>query len=712
MRKVDYHSITPQPMQDSRANEARQIVSEFLDQPEEMRLSRRAPINREMFTSLEVREALKKLFLGKCGYCEIDLSGKMYVDHYRPIANAGAGKKKLPHHYAWLAYDWENLVHSCATCNRRKANFFGLMAGKRAPLKAPLGQIRAQETPKLLDPGFDAPFKHLDFTLDGHVHARTRRGEATIATLELNRSELLTKRKNAFEFLEGQLKHGDKKDAVMLLHRISEPITPFSGAQQIIRYHYLSALAVQVGKFALRFDDAAGLIDNLIERASSSEMAIALDKLREPKQGTRTTKAERAPRAFTPPITQILIKNFKSIDQIKIELSPSSQEYKTATALMLLGENATGKSSILQAVTLALVGATTANKIADAKQFIPSITRGGHVGSQGNPKVIIEFAEGPPAVLEIKNGHFVGDATPRANVMAYSSNRYFKPGKRRSRIGARGLLDPTWGLPNPETWLNKLGPDQFRNVARALAEIMALPRNAYLKREPVIGTVIVDGDLTTPIAEHSDGYRSIFATAVDMLDGLRSGIDLLEAEGVVLIDEIETHLHPRWKMRLMAAMRAALPRVQFIVTTHDPLCLRGMGHGEVHVMARDKNNHIVLIPDLPDISGMRIDQILTSEHFGLQSTLDPSLEGTFTEYHSLLRQQSSDAETLERIQTLRTQINEKQEIGKTERERRLLDAIDRHLANQSSESGARAFQERELDAELDAIWSAAEAETK
>lgn len=712
MRKVDYRSITPQPMQDSQANEARRIVSEFLDQPEEMRLSRRAPIDRKVFTSEQVRGALNDLFQGKCAFCETASSRGMDVDHYRPIANAVGGRRNLPHHYAWLAYEWENLVLSCADCNRRKVNFFGLMAGQRSPLKAPLGQIRAQETPKLLDPGFDSPFKHLEFTLDGVVHARTRRGAATIEILDLNRSDLLSARAKEFSFLEGQLKHGDKEDVVMLLHRIDRPVTPFQGAQQIIRYRYLSTLAAQVGSFKFGYDDASSLIDNLIERASHSQMISALDALREPVIKTRSKKKERSPRAFTPPVTRILIENFKSLDRIDIELGHYRQDDKSAVALMLVGENATGKSSILQAVTLALVGADTANNIADAKQFIPSAARGGHRGSQGSPKVIIEFAEGPPAELGVIDGKFVGSDRPRANVMAYSSNRYFKPGRRRSRIGARGLLDPTWGLPNPENWLNSLAHKDFQNVARALAEIMALPRHAYLKRDPVLGTVIADGNLITPIAEHSDGYRSILATAVDMLDGLRGGGDLLEAEGVVLIDEIETHLHPRWKMRLMAAMRAALPRVQFIVTTHDPLCLRGMGRGEVQVMARDENNQIVLISDLPDIAGMRIDQILTSEHFGLQSTLDPGLEEIFAEYHTLLRQKDKDDASLARLDALRAQINEKQEIGKTERERRLLSAIDRHLANQASESGARALQERSLNAELDAIWSAAEADAQ
>lgn len=95
------------------------------------------------------------------------------------------------------------------------------------------------------------------------------------------------------------------------------------------------------------------------------------------------------------------------------------------------------------------------------------------------------------------------------------------------------------------------------------------------------------------------------------------------AEAIVLIDEVETHLHPRWKMRVMTALREAMPRVQFICTTHDPLCLRGMKNGEVRLLQRDSNHEIQIYSDLPDITTLRIEQILSSDYFGLSSTEDP-----------------------------------------------------------------------------------------
>ena len=102
--------------------------------------------------------------------------------------------------------------------------------------------------------------------------------------------------------------------------------------------------------------------------------------------------------------------------------------------------------------------------------------------------------------------------------------------------------------------------------------------------------------------------------------------NLETARAVVLIDEIETHLHPRWKMRVMSTLRRAFPRVQFVATTHDPLCLRGMDDDEVIVLTRCESGGVQLVEDLPPVAGMKVEQILTSEYFGLSSTIDPDTE--------------------------------------------------------------------------------------
>ncbi|MBL4660109.1 MAG: hypothetical protein JKY19_07115 [Alcanivoracaceae bacterium] len=72
------------------------------------------------YSTIEVRDALKDLFHGKCAYCESQIAGSSQTDieHYRP---KGAVKEKKDHPgYWWLAMNWKNLVLSCMHCNQSR----------------------------------------------------------------------------------------------------------------------------------------------------------------------------------------------------------------------------------------------------------------------------------------------------------------------------------------------------------------------------------------------------------------------------------------------------------------------------------------------------------------------------------------------------------------------------------------------------------------
>lgn len=173
----------------------------------------------------------------------------------------------------------------------------------------------------------------------------------------------------------------------------------------------------------------------------------------------------------------------------------------------------------------------------------------------------------------------------------------------------------------------ELSPERFDTVARALRIVLALNDEDQLISDPEEGMCVEANGRRTPVAWLSEGYKSVFAMAVDIIHELLDHYDTLEkARGIVLVDEIETHLHPRWKMQIMGSLRKALPGVQFIVTTHDPLCLRGMDDDEIIVLRRTKDARIRKVAGLPSARGMSAEQLLTSEYFGLLNTVDPRLE--------------------------------------------------------------------------------------
>ncbi|KRP85222.1 hypothetical protein AOQ73_39125 [Bradyrhizobium pachyrhizi] len=303
---------------------------------------------------------------------------------------------------------------------------------------------------------------------------------------------------------------------------------------------------------------------------------------------------------------------------------------------MLLGENSVGKSSILQGIALGLIGEREARRL----KIDPSdLLHADHDGrwdqlTPDDASVRIDFrlsGRSTEFVLNSMTRRVHGDRRPVGLVLGYGPHRYFDP-RRSDRPDAdyarvRTLFHPTAALPYPSTWLNALDSHKFNEVAKVLRVVLALNDADEVVRD-VDGRICVALDgAPVPVERLSEGYRSIFAMIVDIARELMRDFRYLEdAEAIVLIDEIDTHLHPRWKMRVMGALRRALPRVQFVVTTHDPLCLRGMEDGEVIVLQRDEAGQIISLPDLPSIKGMRADQLLTSDFFGLSSTVDPETE--------------------------------------------------------------------------------------
>ena len=182
------------------------------------------------------------------------------------------------------------------------------------------------------------------------------------------------------------------------------------------------------------------------------------------------------------------------------------------------------------------------------------------------------------------------------------------------------------------------------------------------------------------------------------------------AEGVVLIDELGAHLHPKWRMRIVKSLRETFPKVQFIITTHDPLCLRGLDDGEVIVARRDRDRRVMIRTDLPPVAGLRVDQLLTSEHFGLASTLDPEVERDFEAYYELLAEDDLDPEQQQRLEQLQQRFDRRQMLGNDRRERLMLEAIDRHLAREAERATAEERQEAKgrLEVQLDNLLAALE----
>jgi hypothetical protein len=133
--------------------------------------------------------------------------------------------------------------------------------------------------------------------------------------------------------------------------------------------------------------------------------------------------------------------------------------------------------------------------------------------------------------------------------------------------------------------------------------------------------------------------------------------------------------------------------MQFVATTHDPLCLRGLHNGEV-VVLRQRGEHVYALHDeLPPVEGLAVDQLLTSEHFGLSSTLDPEIQGDFERYYELLARRRRSAADQEELDGLSERLEQLQLLGTTLRERLALEGVDRFLADETDVGSDREFAE-------------------
>ena len=322
----------------------------------------------------EISRALTELFYGKCAYCEVKFAFAMPVatELFRPKT----GVTERPEHpgYWWLASDWDNMLISCPDCNRVRTEA-GERTGKgnRFPLVDERQRAfgpgeEHKERPLLLDPCRDFPEEHLVFDETGRVVSDTQQGQMTISVLGLNRIGLVESRREAglglkqtFSIIDGFLAGPSDEVPAVLADLIGELMDSIGPDQEF------AGLKRQLARPTIDRLTRKGHLDSTPESASptptisKSRMASAKSSFHQhqvnqssfslaDQKGRDTYRSERRM------IQRVLIHNVKAIRDLELDLTdPGSGR---TPWLMLLGENGTGKSTVLQAIALTLTGAT------------------------------------------------------------------------------------------------------------------------------------------------------------------------------------------------------------------------------------------------------------------------------------------------------------------------------------------------------------------
>ena len=127
---------------------------------------------------------------------------------------------------------------------------------------------------------------------------------------------------------------------------------------------------------------------------------------------------------------------------------------------------------------------------------------------------------------------------------------------------------------------------------------------------------------TVELSALSLGYQTTLTWIADLAlrlyERYPDSPDPLSEPGIVLIDNIELHLHPRWQRRMMEDLSRCFPAIQFVATAHSPLVVQAAEGGNVAVL-REVNGQVEIKMHRESVNAWRADQILASDLFGIPS---------------------------------------------------------------------------------------------
>lgn len=336
-------------------------------------------------------------------------------------------------------------------------------------------------------------------------------------------------------------------------------------------------------------------------------------------------------------VERLTIKGFKNISEIDLDLAAGSKLDGRWTCLA--GINGSGKTSILQAIALALLGdrlseqlgsvrlARMVRRIGDAAE-LAEITATVRVGAEVQTLSLPLSTEGIdsarlaayPNLKEMRElwkkragrGILASYGASR-NLSEYLDNRHESLHVEVQR--QMTLFDPLARVARADLLLSD--DPQIAPVVRTLRRLFEVVfADLPLAVAPEEGSLRFEVDgAVLPASALPDGFRSSIAWLGDLCalwhekarpEDIADG-DPKHIHGIVLVDEIDLHLHPSLQRVLVPRLREAMPHVQWIVTTHSPLVLASFDRREIKMLDSSEPGGVRELDR--DILGFTTDQI-------------------------------------------------------------------------------------------------------
>lgn len=391
-------------------------------------------------------------------------------------------------------------------------------------------------------------------------------------------------------------------------------------------------------------------------------------------------------------VEELSIENIRCFESVTLRFATGESPYPWVT---FLSENGGGKSTALQALGLLLAGPEGAQKLLSRPVgWLRDESKPGKIGAKihqdesdpgkhGTEKVRRAFAYSYTLTgtqpLTVNNKLYTEPSVVpagqsilswlRENAFASKAKGWFAVGygafrrlTRSTQIMIPSLepqarftnfttqFDESEPLSVFERWMvyldYRIAKDNDKKAQRQKdvgieAINRVLPANAKFDSVTPEGRILFNiGGRKVPTISLSDGYRSILALSGDLIWRLilsfPDSASPLTESGVVLIDELDIHLHPKWQREVSGVLRKTFPKIQFFVATHSPLVAAGAGEDAL-TLRFNFHDGASTVEKVDNIAAWNVDRILQSEGFGLLSTFSPEAEAKIHRYDALSR---------------------------------------------------------------------------
>jgi energy-coupling factor transporter ATP-binding protein EcfA2 len=428
-------------------------------------------------------------------------------------------------------------------------------------------------------------------------------------------------------YLAGVVEPSKDKDAIQIIadeakvdeHRWAE----LFGALRYspLEFSRMERLLIEVARLGkASMEVAENLRDRLQSRRSGLDLPGVWTRLNlalpRPHFGAEETEVNDVPTLLPVHLKSVELTDVGRLR--KLTISPNPSDKTLGQWVVILGPNGSGKSTLLKSIALSL--RNLKNPAIWPRGTFGSVWRHITKGNASASEAFIEISmnddrsfkstiQSDDAGRSLQTPTRTG--TSPFPVFAYGCRRGSALGGGAREVNLNSddgpeiatLFDEDSYLVHAETWLVSLEGDALKTSRSARvfgAVIDALKDLLDLEAIEVVDKKVWAKEKNGPrlhISSLSDGYLTTAGWFLDLVARWvehpdRRTVDpdeqfLKGMTGLVLIDEIDLHLHPQWQMDVIARTRRVLPRMSFWVTTHNPLCLVGAKAEEIWILDND-----------------------------------------------------------------------------------------------------------------------------